>query len=63
MKKIIALLLVLVMALSLVACGGTEESNAPAASAELAGTYDITMWVSVKEGVAELTKTQIDAFM
>ena len=63
MKKIIALLLVLVMALSLVACGGTEESNAPAASAELAGTYDITMWVSEKEGVAELTKTQIDAFM
>ena len=63
MKKIIALLLVLVMALSLVACGDTEESNAPAASAELAGTYDITMWVSEKEGVAELTKTQIDAFM
>ena len=63
MKKIIALLLVLVMALSLVACGGAEESNAPAASAELAGTYDITMWVSEKEGVAELTKTQIDAFM
>ncbi|MBQ5886330.1 MAG: hypothetical protein IIW82_01605, partial [Clostridia bacterium] len=29
---------------------------------ELAGTYDITMWVSEKDGVAALTQQQIDAF-
>ncbi|MBQ7817392.1 MAG: extracellular solute-binding protein [Oscillospiraceae bacterium] len=70
MKKIIALLLVLVLALSVVACapatntpttapttGGNTDPNAA-----LAGTYDITMWVSEKEGVAELTQKQIDAF-
>ena len=61
MKKLIALLLAVIMVLSLVACGGAEESNAPAASAELAGTYDITMWVSEKDGVAALTQEQIDA--
>ncbi len=31
--------------------------------AALAGTYDITLWVSEKEGVADLTKDQIKAFM
>ena len=78
MKKIIALLLVFVMALSLVACAqdkpetttapnsANDTTNAPEATnpAEnpLAGTYDITMWVSEKEGVAELTQQQIDAF-
>ena len=78
MKKIIALLLVFVMALSLVACAqdkpetttapnsSNDTTNAPEATnpAEnpLAGTYDITMWVSEKEGVAELTQQQIDAF-
>ncbi len=51
MKKLFALVLALVMALSM--CAVT-------AGAELAGTYDITVWVA--EEVAELTKTQIDAF-
>ncbi len=37
-----------------------EQSQA--ASAELAGTYDVTLWVSEKEGVADLTKEQIKAF-
>ena len=36
MKKILALLLVLAMALSLVACGGKTEEKAPAANAEAA---------------------------
>ncbi|MBQ2854424.1 MAG: extracellular solute-binding protein [Oscillospiraceae bacterium] len=49
MKKIIALLLVLAMALSLVACGGGEqaEANAPAApeAAENAGPQAITLKV------------------
>ena len=78
MKKIIAMLLALVMILSLAACGGkTAETpaapeaaapaapEAPAAEPEnpLAGTYDITLWVSEIDGVADLTKTQIEAFM
>ena len=78
MKKIIALLLALVMALSMVACGGApaedtkapeqqpagNETQAPAGNEEnpLAGTYDITMWVSEKDGVAAMTQEMIDAF-
>ena len=76
MKKIIALLLALVMTLSLAACGGNassepsaapEESSAPVASSDetenpLAGTYDITMWVSEMDGVAAMTQEMIDAF-
>ena len=72
MSKILSLVLA---ALMLVACfascttpgtneettaGSTENNNV---SAELAGTYDITMWVSEKEGVAALTQKQIQAFM
>ena len=43
------------------------ESNADAnagadASNELAGTYDITMWVSEIEGVTDMTQEMIDAF-
>ena len=79
MGKIVSLILVLVMLAScLVACGGSkEETNTPNtnndaqpsteassnASAELAGTYDITMWVSEKEGVADQFKQQIADFM
>ncbi|MBR3704781.1 MAG: extracellular solute-binding protein, partial [Oscillospiraceae bacterium] len=78
MKKIIALLLSLTMAMALVACGGNNAGNNAGnnggnnggntdggnqqASADLAGTYDITMWVSELSGVAELTQQQIDAF-
>ena len=35
--------------------GGNEENP-------LAGTYDITMWVSEMDGVAEMTQAMIDAF-
>jgi arabinogalactan oligomer/maltooligosaccharide transport system substrate-binding protein len=41
------------------AAGGNNTENPNAA---LAGTYDITLWVSEKEGVAALTQQQIDAF-
>ena len=59
MKKLIALLLVLVMATGLVACAPAE--NAPAGDS-LEGTYEITRWVSEKEGAADLFKAQIKAF-
>ena len=76
MKKIIALLLALVMALGMVACGNApatetkapeqpagNENQTPAASeSTLEGTYDITVWVSELDGVAALTQEQIDAF-
>jgi len=57
MKRMFALLMVLVM--SLAACGSAFASDAASA---LAGTYDITLWVSELDGVAELTQQQIDAF-
>ena len=59
MKKIIAMLLALVMMLSLVACGPKEPT---VNTAELEGTYDVTLWVSESAGVAELTLQQIEAF-
>lgn len=74
MSKILSLVLA---ALMLVAClasctGGDESAASTDASkgdastdpnAALAGTYDITLWVSEKEGVDALTKEQINAFM
>ncbi len=42
--------------------GENNGTNAGDAS-ELAGTYDITMWVSEKEGVADQFKAQIADFM
>ncbi len=77
-KKVLSLVLVAAMAASMVACGsndaGTNETQAPSSSAEqpsggneggetdLSGTYDIVVWVSESEGVAQLTEQQIDAF-
>ncbi len=59
MNKILTLVLALVMLVScLAAC--TPEVEDPAAGLE--GTYNITMWVSEKDGVAALTQQQIDAF-
>ncbi len=73
MKKIIAMLLALVMILSLAACGGapaenptepvaTQPQGETPAENPLAGTYDITMWVSEKDGVAAQFQEMIDAF-
>ena len=74
-KKLLASLLALGMVLSLAACT-PKESNNPNPPVQgnntqqpsqgndnpLAGTYDITVWVSEIAGVAELTQKQIKAF-
>ena len=62
MKKIISLALVLAMSLCLFA--GCQENPQPSGSntADLAGTYDVSLWVSELDGVAALTEQQIDAF-
>ena len=64
-SKILALVLTLVMLAScFVACNTTPPDNSGSdTSADLSGTYDITMWVSEKEGVADQFKEQIAAFM
>ena len=76
MSKILSLVLVVVMVLSCFAsCGlfGGEQNNndnnqgggeTPTPETNpLAGTYDITMWVSELPGVAEQFQTQVAAFM
>ena len=78
MKKIIALLLALVMVMALAACDSAPAATEPGASQPaatepaatepgstenaLAGTYDVTLWVSESDGVVALTQEQIDAF-
>ena len=68
MKKVLSLVLaVLMLACCFTACGkpADDKNNDTnqVDTADLAGTYDITMWVSEKEGVADQFKTQIAAFM
>ncbi len=65
MKKVLSLVLaVLMLACCFTACGtpAADDTN-KVDTADLAGTYDITMWVSEKEGVADQFKAQIAAFM
>ena len=62
MKRFICLVLALVMCLGVfAACGGngSEPTNPQNPNNSLAGTYNITMWVSEKEGVSDLFKTQL----
>ena len=62
MKKFLCATLALVMCLGLfVGCAPAEQGNN--GGTDLTGTYDITMWVSEKEGAADQFKTQIAAFM
>jgi arabinogalactan oligomer/maltooligosaccharide transport system substrate-binding protein len=71
--KFIALAMALVMVLALAGCGKgnnnknnnnnpTSSPDTPSDLSALAGTYDITVWVSESAGVADLTKTQIADF-
>ena len=64
LSKILSLILALAMiTCCLAACGGKKPAEEQANSeVDLTGTYKITMWVSEKEGVADLFKTQIAAF-
>ena len=69
MSKILALILAVVMVMScLTACfGPTEKPNDNPTpdggeTNPLAGTYDITIWASELDGVAELFQSQIDKF-
>ncbi len=64
MSKILSLVLAVMMLVTcLVACTPkTPDPKPETPSVDLTGTYDITMWVSEKEGVADLFQQQIDAF-
>ena len=68
MKKFLALMLsALMLAACLTACSGTGDggdttTGGAAPQVDLTGTYNITMWVSEKEGVSALFQQQIDAF-
>ena len=61
MKKILFLLVAVLALVGLVACDPAEQPEGPKEN-PLAGTYDITLWVSTTSGVKELTEKQIDAF-
>ena len=64
MSKIISLLLALVFVVAcFVGCTPADNGDDNEGTNELAGTYNITMWVSEKEGVADQFKQQIAAFM
>jgi arabinogalactan oligomer/maltooligosaccharide transport system substrate-binding protein len=63
MSKILSLVLVVVMLLScLASCGLFNKNKEPNLFEGLEGTYDITLWVSEKDGVADQFKEQIAAF-
>ena len=64
MKKILALVLAMALCLGLfAACNSGNNTTTPTGGDDsLAGTYEVTLWVSELTGVAELTQQQIKAF-
>lgn len=62
MKKALTILLALALVLVVFSgCNKTAEKTEEPTE-DLAGTYDLVLWVSEIEGVKELTEQQIDAF-
>ena len=60
MSKILSLVLAVIMIVTcFTACEKKEELDVNVD--ELVGTYDITLWVSEKDGVAALSQQQIEA--
>lgn len=66
MKKTLSILLALIFVLGtvlgLAACGDKPGPGGDTSGDELAGTYNITVWVSELAGVKELTQQQIAKF-
>ena len=60
LRSILALVLVLVMVLSIAACGKKGPDTPADTSSELAGTYNVKIWCP--EAAVELTKTQVAAY-
>ena len=60
MKKVFAVLLAVVMLLSLAACKGGSNNGGGSGGGDLAGTYDIKVWVANE--ITDLTQKQIDNF-
>ncbi len=60
-KKMISLLAVFAMLFS-AACSDISDDTGEGDVGDLSGSYDVTLWVSEKEGVAELFGAQIDEF-
>ncbi|MGM9642486.1 MAG: extracellular solute-binding protein [Eubacteriales bacterium] len=60
-KKLLAVITAISM-LILPSCAGTTGPSGGEDNTDLAGTYNITLWVSEKEGIAEQFAKQIDAF-
>ncbi len=63
MRKILSLALILALLVAtMVGCGNKDNGDGNNETVDLSGTYDIVMWVSEIEGVADQFQTQIDAF-
>ncbi|MBQ1963365.1 MAG: extracellular solute-binding protein, partial [Clostridia bacterium] len=62
MRKILTLVLAVIMIAACFAGCKKDPTDQPNEGADLKGTYDITMWVSEKDGVAAQFQEQIDAF-
>ncbi len=67
MRKILALVMSAAMMVTCFAACNPSSTNTPsdkdaAGDVDLSGTYDITMWVSEIDGVADQFQEQIDAF-
>ncbi len=61
-NRTLSLLLLIFMLVSSLASCADNSGNSGEESMDIKGTYNISMWVSEKEGIAEQFQKQIDAF-